>query len=241
MDIDWAARLRALEVQRAEYNAQHPNRSGRDPQSLRFSNLIFKARENMEEGPDHYKLSRARLAVKLSPEERAEKNRIRALAAYHGKAKSYNAKRRDAYHQNVGRLPGLFRAAISRNGEPPIASPPQLEQAFRAVLRRPQNKVERSLRRALRRRFEKAFKCQGVSPVMQDLSGISIAGLRQHLESLFQPGMTWANYGFYGWHIDHKKPLSSFSLPAQQAEAFHYTNLQPLWAKENLAKGAKTV
>jgi len=67
--------------------------------------------------------------------------------------------------------------------------------------------------------------------------GCSISGLKLHLESKFQPDMTWDNYG--EWHIDHIKPLSKFDLTDrdQLLEACHYTNLQPLWAEENLKKG----
>jgi len=72
----------------------------------------------------------------------------------------------------------------------------------------------------------------------EKLIGITIKELKSYLESRFQDGMTWDNYGFYGWHIDHIRPLSSFDLkiPEEQKEAFHYTNLQPLWAKDNLRK-----
>ena len=74
-----------------------------------------------------------------------------------------------------------------------------------------------------------------------NLIGISIKELKPYLESQFKEGMTWENYGFYGWHIDHRVPLSSFDLSnaEEQKKAFHYTNLQPLWAKENLQKHSK--
>lgn len=71
--------------------------------------------------------------------------------------------------------------------------------------------------------------------------GCSIEFLKQHLESQFQPGMTWENHSPTGWHIDHKRPLDSFDLtnPMQLKAACHYTNLQPLWAKENFSKSNK--
>jgi hypothetical protein len=72
-----------------------------------------------------------------------------------------------------------------------------------------------------------------------ELTGCTIDELRVHLSSLFLPGMTWDNYGKYGWHIDHVKPCAAFDLtdPEQQKECFNYTNLQPLWAVDNLKKG----
>jgi hypothetical protein len=70
------------------------------------------------------------------------------------------------------------------------------------------------------------------------LIGCSIKDLRLYLESLWQPGMSWETYGTDGWHIDHILPCASFDLldPEQQRKCFHYTNLQPLWAKDNLRK-----
>jgi hypothetical protein len=68
--------------------------------------------------------------------------------------------------------------------------------------------------------------------------GCSIGEFKTYLESKFQSGMNWDNYGYYGWHIDHIKPLTYFDLTDrnQLLEACHYTNLQPLWAKDNLIK-----
>jgi hypothetical protein len=53
--------------------------------------------------------------------------------------------------------------------------------------------------------------------------------------------MSWGNYGLHGWHVDHIIPCASFDLtdPEQQRQCFHYTNLQPLWAEDNLRKSDK--
>lgn len=71
--------------------------------------------------------------------------------------------------------------------------------------------------------------------------GCTIDELRQYLQSKFQNGMAWGNHG--KWHIDHIKPLSKFDLTVRTdfLEACHYTNLQPLWAIENLIKGNKYI
>jgi hypothetical protein len=71
--------------------------------------------------------------------------------------------------------------------------------------------------------------------------GCSIEELKIYLESKFKPGMSWNNRN--KWHIDHIKPCISFDLskPEEQVKCFHYTNLQPLWAHENLSKGSKVL
>lgn len=74
-----------------------------------------------------------------------------------------------------------------------------------------------------------------------DLIGCSVDELKQHLESQFKDGMRWDNHGKFGWHVDHIKPCISFDLtnPEEQKRCFHFSNLQPLWWKENLRKGSK--
>ena len=67
--------------------------------------------------------------------------------------------------------------------------------------------------------------------------GCSHGFLRNHIESLFKPGMSWSNYG--EWHVDHIVPLSLFPLdldPSLLFVASHWTNLQPLWAVDNIKK-----
>lgn len=91
-----------------------------------------------------------------------------------------------------------------------------------------------------RSRILGAFRANGVrkeSPTAKML-GCSYEELTSHLERQFAQGMTWENRGT-AWHIDHRVPLASAST-AQELEALcHFSNLQPLWAGDNYAKGAK--
>ena len=91
--------------------------------------------------------------------------------------------------------------------------------------------------RILRKRLYYAVKNKKFKTM--ELLGCDVKKLWQHLESKFQPGMTRENHGL--WHVDHIIPCASFDLrcPVQQLACFHYTNLQPLWAIDNLKKGAK--
>jgi hypothetical protein len=72
-----------------------------------------------------------------------------------------------------------------------------------------------------------------------DLVGCSTEFLKEHLEKQFKNNMSWDNYGT--WHVDHIIPLSSAKNTEELNKLCHYTNLQPLWAQENMSKGSKLV
>jgi hypothetical protein len=72
-----------------------------------------------------------------------------------------------------------------------------------------------------------------------ELVGISPIELKEYLEKKFTQDMSWDNYGFYGWHIDHIIPLSSVKTEEEIYKLCHYSNLQPLWAEDNLKKSNK--
>ena len=95
----------------------------------------------------------------------------------------------------------------------------------------------------LRSRLRKVLKGNLKAATTMKLVGCTVAELWLHIEGLFEPGMTRENNGNGEgfWHLDHKIPCCSFDFsdPEQQKICFHYTNLQPLWCKDNLAKGAK--
>lgn len=100
----------------------------------------------------------------------------------------------------------------------------------------PQSRLAQNMRTRIRRALRVGTKSASTA----ELIGCPFVWLEVHLESLFRPGMTWENQGSK-WHIDHIKPCAKFDLtsPEQQKICFHWTNLQPLFAVENLKKGDK--
>lgn len=88
---------------------------------------------------------------------------------------------------------------------------------------------------ALRRRKAGGKKA---GSAVKDL-GCTIESLISYLEAKFAPEMSWDNHGT-SWELDHVKPLVDFDLTERKQflEACHYTNLQPLWIEEHLAKTA---
>lgn len=92
------------------------------------------------------------------------------------------------------------------------------------------------LKNNLRKRVGKILK-QSKSKSTEKLLGASFEIVKTHLESTFQEGMSWGNYG--EWHVDHIVPLASAKTLDEVIKLFHYKNLQALWEFDNLSKGAK--
>jgi hypothetical protein len=72
-----------------------------------------------------------------------------------------------------------------------------------------------------------------------DMLGCDLYTAKVHLEKQFTKKMTWANHG--EWHIDHIIPCASAKTEEELIKLFHYTNLQPLWALDNISKGSKII
>lgn len=147
--------------------------------------------------------------------------------------KCYNAEWRK---NNRAKHSAMARAWYRANKEHAIG------KSVEYHLTREKEDINYRLKKRLRIRLNHALKNNWKKGSAVSNLGCSIEDLKKHLESQFQPGMTWDNYGRTGWHIDHIIPLSAFDLtnPIELKKACHYTNLQPLWAKDNLQKGAKT-
>lgn len=95
------------------------------------------------------------------------------------------------------------------------------------------------LKKRLRTRIWAALKGLRKCDCTSSLIGCSIEFFKEYITSKFVDGMSFSNYG--EWHIDHIVPCASFDLSSeeQQKKCFHFSNLQPLWAKDNLAKHDK--
>lgn len=106
------------------------------------------------------------------------------------------------------------------------------QDKIREYEKTPQRKAYKYLCKSLKKLIKNSSNCHSI------VVGCTGKELAIHIESQFQKGMTWENMG--EWHIDHIKPCSWFDLMdiEQRRECFHYTNLQPLWAKDNLKKGS---
>jgi len=121
-----------------------------------------------------------------------------------------------------------------------------LEKYYRdknKILERRKNNIEYCILNKLRMRISCAIKSQGAYKATKTIKlvGCSVKELKEYIEKQFTDGMNWDNYGKKGWHIDHILPCAGFNLieKEEQQKCFHYTNLQPLWAQENLSKNCK--
>jgi hypothetical protein len=87
--------------------------------------------------------------------------------------------------------------------------------------------------RSVLHRVIKQFGMKKESRTM-DILGYSATDFKNHISSLFEDGMSWENWGT--WHIDHIYPVSKFDKNTPVSEVNALSNLQPLWAKDNLEK-----
>jgi hypothetical protein len=116
------------------------------------------------------------------------------------------------------------------------------KQETKYRLNRLKNNIEFRLITNLRTRLNSVIRGEVKHATTLSLIGCSLNQLKKYIEDKFSPDMSWDNYGLYGWHIDHIKPLSKFDLTDEKEirKACNYMNLQPLWAKCNISKSNKS-
>lgn len=144
-------------------------------------------------------------------------------------AERYKKAKKEYYQKNKHILGPKNKARYEKNKK----------QLFVKLKDKYHTDIQYKLKLNLRRRMHKLIKRnERNGSAVKDL-GCSLEEFKQYIESKFQPGMTWENYG--KWHLDHIYPLSLVDLTNREQFLMvsHYTNYQPLWAKDNIVKSNK--
>lgn len=164
-----------------------------------------------------------------------EKNRARAKEKYYKDPKKDNAKTRAYYRENKEEKMAYSRDYRNKNKD-------VLNEKNRKRSRhRYHNCPKTNLIERLRKRTRSALKTKSFRKTKGTLDYLGCTGkeLQAYIESLFINGMSWENKHL--WHIDHIIPISSGNSEEEILKLNHYTNLQPLWALDNIKKSNKTI
>ncbi len=202
---------------------------------------------------EYYKIYSARPEVKVRAKKYYEKNRDKILK-YIKRYRLSNPDRFEAMRKKRESKPNRIARKKEYKIKFKLKYPEKVkqynEQAYikrmskgyfnKYIKDRKATDLNFKLRSNLRIRLNEALKGKTKADRTMKLVGCYIEELKQHLESQFTLGMNWKNYG-YGWHIDHIKPCALFNLALEeeQKKCFHYSNLQPMWAIDNIKKSSK--
>jgi hypothetical protein len=192
----------------------------------------FTSQLSTEEFAEFIKIRRRETEAvrRIKSPEKVKKCRAKWRHKNPQKMKNINASWRKA---NPVKLKEYDARAYAKDPKKIIAR--SLEWRYNRLKKDPQFRFFETLRSACKRVVKQLS--LGKKPVSTfKWVGCSPEELKARFESLFVEGMSWDNYG--EWHIDHIRPVSSFK-PEEWEQINHYTNLQPLWAQDNLKKGDK--
>jgi hypothetical protein len=233
------SKCRTCQAERTQaYRARNPERvkASRQAAALEHPDRAAQATAAYRlRHPDRVRAERAkrREARKADP----EKHRARDRELYLARRDEINERKSKWRAANIEKVRAYSARSKAANPEKTKAAAAEIMRRRRAT---PRGKLENAIRAAVyvelvpgSKRGRKTF----------ELLGYTVDELRIHLERQFLPGMSWANYGMHGWHIDHCLPLASFKYETPDDPEFKaawaLTNLRPLWAMENRSKGAK--
>lgn len=159
-----------------------------------------------------------------------EKKKIRSKG-YYQNVEKFRKEKRDYYktHKEEKRLYDIEYRKKNKD---------KIKQKKQEWAIRNKNNPLGKLKLTLRRRIRNVLQGKEKRGTYIDLLGCTPEFFMSYIESLWQPGMTWENRGFRGWHLDHIIPCYTFDLSKEedQKKCFHYTNQRPLWMKDNVRR-----
>lgn len=213
--------------------SEFPTRKGKTEGSLRVS-------------------KKCRCCFRLAARQYTASRPAESIAAERNKAKMYREKNREACiaRQKTWAIKNSQKVAEKKRAWAK-ANPKKVKELARAsYLRNKENLSEArrvryredplfALKIVLRNRLSRLLRMKSRPKTFsgQEVLGCSISQLYEHLQNQFAPGMSWENRGT--WHVDHVVPLSSAKNESDLKALCHFSNLQPLWGRDNISKGAK--
>lgn len=184
----------------------------------------------------YYQKNRLKILIKVKEYRLNNKEKYKLINKiyYENNKEKRNKQSRQYYLNNLNKIKKYYKKYVSLNKDK--INKYKNEWKLKRIKIDPSYKIKENLRH----RIYLALKGNAKSKKTIDLLGTSIDNLWNHLEKTFKPGMTKNNYGKV-WQVDHKIPCAAFDLTKseEQVKCFHFTNLQALFVKENLSKGAK--
>jgi hypothetical protein len=199
-----------------------------------------------ERAREYYKRNREKCCAATAKWRRENPNKVREQKRlFHARHSKEIAVKRKAYFDGRKALKSEYdRLRREREGAKLVAQQLEWRKANKEHLNayhrmKRANDPQYAIKNNLRCRMNAALRMAGIKrdKPLEVLVGAFIEDVMRHLEAQFKPGMTWENRR--QWHIDHIIPCSAFDLTKadDRARCFHFTNLQPMWAVENIRKG----
>lgn len=203
-----------------------------------------------EKKHDYYMRNRAAHYQKQREYIAQNPEKVKAMRASYVKrnAEKIAIKRSEHYQKNKEHVRNVTRDYVRRNkAEVDRKRAIYLKKNRKKIAeqRRIWSKKEKSnneqfdIATRLRKRIHTMLRRRKASFRTMELLGCSLPNFMLHIQKQFKLGMNWNNRNL--WHIDHILPCASFDMTndAHVRQCFHYTNMQPLWATENLSKSDK--
>jgi len=188
--------------------------------------------------------NKEKIAERKKAYNEANKEKIAERSkAYHEANKEKIAERKKAYKQsNKEKIAAQNKAYREDNKEKIAAYREDNKEKLAAYYRaRRKSDLIYNLSCRCRGRIRAAIRAKGFKKTTKtaEMLGCDWEFLKSHIESQFTEGMSWENRE--KWHIDHIIPLASASSEDDVIKLSHFSNLQPLWAEENLKKANKII
>lgn len=178
-----------------------------------------------------YKCRECRSVEKKAAYKKSSERAKERASAWYAKNKALVAERNKARYMSDPEV-RQKRSAYAKS---------RRKQTSAAAIARRRSRPEAVLNHRIGSRIRRFLRTGKHSVSTTAVIGCALGELKTHLERQFLPGMSWHNMS--EWHIDHIVPLASFTITGpddpELRRAWALSNLRPLWAKENMSKGAK--